>query len=294
MSEIEKVDEKVIAGKENIKKKCFIITPIGSDDSEIRRHIEGIIDQAIIPAIGEKYEIEVAHRDCAIGSINDKVIRSVYDSDLVIANLTSLNPNVMFELAIRYSFGKPAIVIAEKNTKLPFDITDERTIFYVNDPKGAFDLKEAIIKFEANIDYNNYNYGPVYKSISKIPLYSAVESGENISNKELMTYLLDRLDTIEENLKFNRTINSPKHIKGLEIFYDDYEDIDPNKIISELNKLLINVGLNMNKVIYLSNGIQILFDYRVDSRFLDSMKNEIISLLYKNDITNFTIKPIEY
>ena len=37
------------------KEKCFIITPIGDDTDPIRRHIDGIIDAAIRPALGEKY-----------------------------------------------------------------------------------------------------------------------------------------------------------------------------------------------------------------------------------------------
>jgi hypothetical protein len=144
---IESKDEE---NKKDEKKKCFIITPIGNDDSDIRRHIEGIIDEAIIPAVGDKYELEVAHRKYEIGLINDKVIRSICESDLVNANLTNLNPNVMFELAKRYSFSKPAIVIAEQCTNLPFDIIDENTILYINYPRGANDLKESIKKFEKN------------------------------------------------------------------------------------------------------------------------------------------------
>ena len=96
------------------RRTCFIVTPIGDENTEIRRHIDGIIDQAIVPAIGAQFDIRVAHREFEIGSINDRVIKNIYNADLVIANLTTLNPNVMFELAMRYSYGKPAIVIAEK------------------------------------------------------------------------------------------------------------------------------------------------------------------------------------
>ena len=148
------------------KKVCFVITPIGDDKSDIRRHIDGIIDQAIEPALGGKYEIVVAHRKYEIGSINDRVVKSVYEADLVIANLTNTNPNVMYELAIRYSFGKPAIVIAEEGTKLPFDVVDENTIFYVNDPAGANDLKKKLIEFEENIDFSKKEHGPVFKVIN--------------------------------------------------------------------------------------------------------------------------------
>ena len=184
------------------KKVCFVITPIGDNNSDIRRHIDGIIDQAIVPALGGKYDIEVAHRKYEIGSINDRVVKSVYEADLVIANLTNTNPNVMYELAIRYSFGKPAIVIAEDGTKLPFDVIDENTIFYVNDPAGANELKENLIEFEQTINLDKQIYGPVYKVINSIPLYNEVESGENVSEKQLLQYINDKLDYLERIINF--------------------------------------------------------------------------------------------
>ena len=96
------------------KEKCFIITPIGDDTDPIRRHIDGIIDAAIRPALGEKYEIEVAHQISEPGSITKQIIREIFSDKLAIANLTSKNPNVMYELAFRHSLGKPVIMIAEK------------------------------------------------------------------------------------------------------------------------------------------------------------------------------------
>lgn len=191
------------------KKTCFVITPIGDDNSDIRRHIEGIIDQAIQPAIGDKYVLSVSHRDFEIGSINDRIVKRVYESDLVIANLTNTNPNVMYELAIRYSSGKPAIVVAEKGTKLPFDVIDENTIFYVNDPAGANELKNKICETEKQIDFNKKDYGPIFKAINTIPLYNEVESGavtgEDVPSGKMMQYIIDRLDTIE-----NKVITGPQ------------------------------------------------------------------------------------
>lgn len=199
------------------KKTCFVITPIGDANSDIRRHIDGIIDQAIEPALGEKYEIVAAHRKYEIGSINDRVIKSVYEAELVIANLTTTNPNVMYELAIRHSFGKPAIVIAEEGTKLPFDVVDENTIFYVNDPIGAYDLKQKLIEFEKYIAYEKENYGPVYKVINRIPLYKEVESGEKVSSDKVLQYVVARLDSLEKNMTIN-TVNTTKEFKFTLLF----------------------------------------------------------------------------
>lgn len=186
----------------NEKKTCFVVTPIGDESTDIRRHIDGIIDQAIIPAIGDEFEIKVAHREYEIGSINNRVIQSVYNSDLVVANLTGLNPNVMFELAIRYSFGKPAIVIAEDGTKLPFDITDENTIFYINDPTGASVLRDRIKKFVEKINLDKFEYGPVFAAIKNAAVINHIESGiSDKDNKNAFSFLVEKMSDLEAEIR---------------------------------------------------------------------------------------------
>ena len=221
------------------KKTCFVITPIGDDNSDIRRHIDGIIDQVIEPAIGDKYKIIVSHREYEIGSINDRIIRSIYESDLVIANLTNTNPNAMFELAIRYSFGKPAIVIAEKGTNLPFDVIDQNTIFYVNDFVGAEDLKKEIGKYEKKIDFIKENFGPVYKAISKIPLYNEVETRKIVSNEKALKYIIDRLDTIEENMYYSNAVKDDFFtLREYEMYFNLNDDNDIDNLTDQLEEVL--------------------------------------------------------
>ena len=193
-------------------------------DSEIRRHIDGIIDQAIIPALQFKVkDIIVAHRKYEVGSITNAIIKEIIEADLVIANLTKLNPNVMFELAIRYSFGKPVIVIAERNTKLPFDINSENTIFYVNDPTGAAELKDLIIKFESNIDYTKDEYGPVYDSIKRISMLKVSESSDSKKN-QIDSYMLDSIDAIEG--KLDRVLSMIERDRARITEFNDYYNPD--------------------------------------------------------------------
>ena len=98
--------------KKEQEKRCFIVTPIGSENDPIRRHIEGIFEAAIRPALEDKYKLIVAHKIYEPGSITKQVISEIYNAELVIANLTNRNPNVMYELAFRHSLGKPIIMIA--------------------------------------------------------------------------------------------------------------------------------------------------------------------------------------
>ncbi|GIO34659.1 MULTISPECIES: hypothetical protein [Paenibacillus] len=72
-------------------RKCFVITPIGPDDLSIRRQADGVIDAVIEPILNE-----------------------MGFEKMVVANLTGLNPNVLYELAIRNSVRKPVVQICEK------------------------------------------------------------------------------------------------------------------------------------------------------------------------------------
>ena len=200
-------DKKTEQFDSDSKKKCFIITPIGNDNTDIRRHIDGLIDECIIPVLEHNYIIEVAHRITTPGSINNQVIESIYEADLVIANLTGLNPNVMYELAFRHSIRKPVILIMEKGEKkLPFDVTTERTIFYDNDFQGAIEFKKnlkSMVESIQSIDKDNID-NPIYSALEKINVKETIirniSSGE--SNIDALEYILNRLDNIENKLNW--------------------------------------------------------------------------------------------
>lgn len=118
-------------------RRCFVIGPIGdphaahdSPEREAYEHHLGIFEQVIAPAC-EKYGISAVRADgiAHAGDINEQICQHVVESDLVVADVSGGNPNVMYELGLRHITGKPTIHIGEAG-QLPFDIASIRTIRY--------------------------------------------------------------------------------------------------------------------------------------------------------------------
>ncbi|MFW5871622.1 MAG: hypothetical protein ACOCUT_00800 [bacterium] len=186
------------------EKKCFIITPVGDKDSQIRRSTDGLISSVIRPLLQKEFnfsDIKAAHEINTSGSINNQIMKRIIYDELVLVNLTGLNPNVMYEVAVRHATLKPIIHICEEGTRLPFDIIDQRTIFYKNDMLGVQELKEqlkSMIKEALQVD--QFKDNPIYNA-SQSKIFS--ETLSNNPEKNFEKYLLERFDKLESKISGN-------------------------------------------------------------------------------------------
>lgn len=80
------------------------------------------------------------------GIIIADVAKQIVESKLIIADITPTNPNVFYEVGFAHALNKPTILIAEKPTELPFDVSAFRTLFYENSIRGKAKIEEGLRK----------------------------------------------------------------------------------------------------------------------------------------------------
>jgi hypothetical protein len=131
--------------------RCFVIGPIGdkfaeagSEKRELWENSIRIMEEVIEPACRE-FGIAPIRSDLISepGEIPEQVFELLRDSEIVIADVTGGNPNVMYELGMRHTRSHCTIQIGEYET-LPFDITVIRTIQFRRTHTGLIDAREEL------------------------------------------------------------------------------------------------------------------------------------------------------
>lgn len=117
-------------------KRIFVACPIGDETSDERKRSDRLLKYVIAPAVQDLMGANPddvllrADRIAAPGRITKQIITEIVACDVMVADVTGDNPNVMYEIGLRQALLRPYILMAEKGHRLPFDLADIRTIFY--------------------------------------------------------------------------------------------------------------------------------------------------------------------
>lgn len=133
-------------------KSVFVISPIGAAGSPESIRAKAVLDYIIREALTPpKWEVIRADEEVDSGSITHKVIERIATSDLIVADLTDHNPNVFYELAVAHGYDKPVVNLMTDGQRMPFDIVDQRAVFYdLTDPGSVHRAKIWLAKAAEN------------------------------------------------------------------------------------------------------------------------------------------------
>jgi len=186
-------------GLPELDKECFVISPIGAEGSPERERSDGVL-QFIIAKAAEELGLTAVRGDqlAEPGQITLQVIDHILGARAAVADLTGLNPNVFYELAVRHTARLPVALIAEKDCNLPFDIAQMRTIFFdSHDLRSADQCRSAIAAQLRQAITGGAVDSPIATSIDVRALASGSAADRNIA--EIVT-------TIDDVAKTQRTI----------------------------------------------------------------------------------------
>lgn len=232
------------------KLKCGIImpiAPIGDYSSEHWQEVKRIIIEATeqIQDFNFKTEI-VSNSDGEINVIHKNIIQNIYNSDIVVCDISGRNPNVLFELGMRLTFDKPTILIKDDATDYLFDTGSIEHLTYPKDLRFGkiINFKNELalrIKQTYQKSLEDTTYSPFLGSFGefKVPAINQTPVSD------VQQLILDEISNIRSefnNLK--REINPAKNFSRRRILLptiiDDviYKYVESNNDFSDPKKII--------------------------------------------------------
>ena len=124
----------------SVNDSCFVMQPFAPPHGD---YYEKIYRPAI-----EKAGLKPVRADADIfhtGKIMDQVWDGINAAKVLVAELTSRNPNVFYELGLAHALKKPVVLVSSKEEDVPFDLQHIRVIYYdVTDPFWGTKLIEKV------------------------------------------------------------------------------------------------------------------------------------------------------
>lgn len=128
---------------------CGLIMPISSIDgcsSEHWMEVKSVISEAVEAIETPQFSVKLVSDADDIGVIQKRIVQNIYNSDIVVCDVSGKNPNVMFELGMRLAFDKPTVIVKDDKTDYSFDTGIIEHVPYPRDLRFS-----KIVSFKAQV-----------------------------------------------------------------------------------------------------------------------------------------------
>lgn len=183
---------------QTLRRRVFVIMPFSSVNSRDQDDLDSFYSECLkasLESVGDSaFKLEV-HRSANKLRITEEIVQDLESAEYVVADLSGSppNPNVMYELGVRFSVSKaPVILIREKHelNRPIFDVSTLHTFHY--DARHTAPLIEYLTdKIRAYETAAERYFSPILQSLG---------TGEPISKAATRTSALRRLDLLEREL----------------------------------------------------------------------------------------------
>jgi len=202
------------------EKECFIIMPITTPEPMIdeyrdgKEHFKHVLEYLFKPAVKKAGYIPKPPQAKGSDVIHANIIKNLETADIVLCDISCLNPNVFFEFGIRTSLNKPICIVKDELTEsVPFDTG----ILHYENYKSSLDpwkLEAEINKISKHlVDSSKSSNGvntlwEVFGFQSEAESYKVADSPDNKLN-----YLTMQIDILQK--KMDESIMEYKQTKNI-------------------------------------------------------------------------------
>jgi tetratricopeptide (TPR) repeat protein len=136
-------------------KICFVVMPFGSKPvGKHKVNFDNIYEKIFKPAVnavalpeGGKLKAARTDKDFFAGDIGQEMFQYLNRSRFVLADITSLNPNVMYEIGVRHAVRESGTAIVRQgDATIPFDINHIKAFPYFYRPEKNADEARHLIR----------------------------------------------------------------------------------------------------------------------------------------------------
>lgn len=247
----------------NTVKKIGLIMPISNTDGYKENHwrqVREILEDSIV-SVEEAMNIKC---ECLVVSdiagtekiIQKNIVTNIYDSDLIICDVSSLNPNVLFELGMRLAFDKQVIIVKDEKTDYMFDTN---IIFHTNYDSNLNYI--AIKEFKENL------HEDIKKALSAGKENAGyLDAFGDIKVKEMRTEEMDVQSAMEIMMSQLGSLQSDFNRLRREVGRNN----DKERLYRDLNTKNSYLNINSNSNIGMTND-------EVDEKILNMLSKDIIN-----------------
>lgn len=225
-------------------KDCFVIMPISDPEGYEKGHFQKVYDFIIREAVDKtKFNALRADEVKETNLIQLDILNRLIEAPIAICDLSSRNPNVLFELGIRQAFDKPTVLIQEEGTPKIFDISSLRIYNY----KPSLEYKDVL---ETQIEL-------------KERIEATVEADGSLRNINSIVKLM----AIDTPAKVPQLNNENKEILALDVLQSEMQEI--KKMLELSNRESVN-----SRHHYDNDGIPDSIEDRFEDLLKDIKKNQ--------------------
>ena len=118
--------------------QCFYLGPF-------TEQYNVVYEDHIVPALNSQgMTVERADEIFSAYATIDDIWTRINQSHVIVADLSTRNPSVLYEVGIAHTVGKPVVIVTRSMEDVPFDLRGPRCIVYEYSPSGCRELEEAL------------------------------------------------------------------------------------------------------------------------------------------------------